>query len=208
MYILHWEYMAGSIVVQALLQDLHAEFDLRYVDMARGEHMEPGYLGINPTSRVPALSLPDGTTIGETGAIVTLLGEAFPRSGLTPLPGDSDRAEFLFWLNVMATNGYPTVARWNHPERYAYSETAIAEVEKKASTDLDVFFDIMEAAVSGKSTFLKSGFTAIDYYLAMLTEWPADRDVLFATHPKIEAVYNSVAQRPAYKKAMNTHALP
>ncbi len=42
--------------------------------MGRGEHKEPGYLGINPTGRVPALSLPDGKTVGETGAIVTLLG--------------------------------------------------------------------------------------------------------------------------------------
>ncbi|MGI9388417.1 MAG: glutathione S-transferase family protein [Boseongicola sp.] len=208
MYTLHWEYMAGSIVVHAMLQDIQAKFDLCYVDMGRGEHKKLGYLGMNPTGRVPALSLPDGTTVGETGAIVTLLGEAFPQSGITPQPGEPDRAEFLFWLNVMATAGYPTVARWNHPERYATSKTAIAEVEKKASDDLNAFFDVMEAAISGGASLMKRGFTALDYYLAMLTEWPADRAALFGAHPKIEALYLSTAQRPAYKSAMNTHALP
>jgi len=208
MFTLHWEYMAGSIVVHAMLQDVQAEYDLCYVDMGRGEHKGPGYLGINPTGRVPALSLPDGTTLGETGAIVTLLGEAFPQSGVAPQPGESDRAKFLFWLNVMATAGYPTVARWNHPERYANSETAIAEVEKKASADLDAFFDVMEAAISGEASFMKRGFTALDYYLAMLTEWSTDRAALFGAHPKTESLYLSASQRPAYKSAMNTHALP
>lgn len=208
MYILHWEHMAGSIVVQAILHDVQAEFDLCYVDMGRGEHKERDYLGINPTGRVPALTLPDGSTIGETGAIVTVLGEAFPQSSIAPEQRAPDRAEFLFWLNVMATSGYPTVARWNHPERYAFAKTAIAEVERKASADLNEFFGVMEGAISGETSFLKSGFSALDYYLAMLTEWPADRDALFEASPKIEALYHSVAKRPPYKKAMNTHALP
>ncbi|NND20022.1 MAG: glutathione S-transferase [Silicimonas sp.] len=151
--------MAGSIVVHALLQDAKAEFDLHYVDMGAGEHKEPDYLSINPTGRVPALTLPNGSTIGETGAIVTCLGEVFPQAGISPQPGSSDRPEFLFWLNVMTTAGYPTVARWNHPERFANSDAAIAEVEKKASADLDDFFDILEEAILGKSSFLKRGFS-------------------------------------------------
>lgn len=208
MYVLHWEYMAGSIVVHALLQDAKAEFDLHYVDMGAGKHKEPDYLSINPTGRVPALTLPDGSTIGETGAIVTYLCEVFPQARLSPQPGTTDRPEFLFWLNVMTTAGYSTVARWNHPERYANSEAAIAEVERKASADLDNFFDIMEEAISGQNSFLKKGFSALDYYLSMLTEWPADKQALFAAHPKIEAVYLSASQRPAYRTAMNRHALP
>ena len=208
MYVLHWEYMAGSIVVNALLLDTNAEFALQYVDMGAGEHKKPDYLRVNPTGRVPALTLPDGSTIGETGAIVTHLGETFPQAGISPQPGDADRAEFLFWLNVMTTAGYPTIARWNHPERFAHSDLAIAEVEKKACSDLNDFFDIMENAISGQSSFLERGFSALDYYLAMLTEWPANQQELFAAHPKIGAIYRSVSRRPAYKASMNRHALP
>ena len=208
MYILHWEYMAGSIVVQALLHEARADHELNHVDMAGDEHKKPAYLSTNPTGRVPALTLPDGTTIGETGAIVTYLCEVFPQAGLAPLPGDADRAAFLFWLNVMATTGYPTVARWNHPERYAHSQTAIAEVERKAAADLNDFFDMMEGAIAGQGSFLKRGFSALDHYLSMLTEWPADREALFAAHPKLKAVYLATSQRPAYTMSMNRHALP
>ena len=111
MYFLHWEYMAGSIVAQALLHEVEAEFEQRHVDMNSGDHKKPAYLNINPTGRVPALTLPNGKTIGETGAIVTYLCETFPKAGLSPLSTDADRPEFLFWLNVMTSTGYPTVAR-------------------------------------------------------------------------------------------------
>ncbi len=200
--------MAGSIVVHALLEDAEAVFDLRHVDMAAEEHKTHDYLGLNPTGRVPALTLPDGLTIGETGAIVTYLGEVFPKAGLSPQPGEADRPEFLFWLNVMTTAGYPAVVRWNHPERFATSDAAIAEVADKASADLDDFFDLMEGAISGQTSVLKGRFSALDYYLSMLTEWSSDRQHLFATHPKIAAVYHAASQRPGYRTAINRHVLP
>ena len=89
MYMLHWEYMAGSIIVQALLHDAEVEFEDRYVDMGSGEHRKPDYLSINPTGRVPALTLPDAKTIGETGAIVTYLCDKYPSADLSPQRGNS-----------------------------------------------------------------------------------------------------------------------
>ena len=109
---------------------------------------------------------------------------------------------------MVISAGYPTVARWNHPERYATSDAAIAEVDEKGQADLDSFFDLMEDGILGEKTFLKSGISALDYYLSLLTEWPADRDRLFSTHPKIAAVYASASERPAYRRAVNNHALP
>lgn len=208
MYVLHWEYMAGSIVVQAILHDIGVETETRYVDMGSGEHRTSDYLRLNPTGCVPALTLPGGKTIGETGAIVTHLCETFPEAMLAPQVGDAMRPDFLFWLNVMTSAGYPTVARYCHPERYAQSETAVVEVEQQALADLNAFFDLMESGISGEGTFLSSGTTALDYYMSMLTEWADDRDMLLSTHPKLAAVYAATSERPAYRAAMNTHAIP
>ena len=205
MYTLHWETMAGSIVAQAMLEEAGASYVLNHVDMAGDAHKRTDYLRINPIGRVPALTLPSKETIGETAAIVIALGEQFPDASLTPQPGDADRGTFLFWLSVMATAGYMTVARHGHPERYAFSEKAISEVEQQAACDLDTFFDKMEAAIMGNDTFLASGFSALDIYLAMLTEWSADREKLFATRPALKGVCNLVADRSAYRVAMQTH---
>ena len=205
MYTLHWETMAGSIVAQAMLEEAGASYQLNHVDMAGDAHKRTDYLRINPIGRVPALTLPSKETIGETAAIVIALGEQFPDASLTPQPGDADRETFLFWLNVMATAGYMTVARHGHPERYAFDENAISEVEQQAAKDLETFFDTMEAAITGNDTFLASGFSALDLYLAMLTEWSADRARLFENRPAMRAVCLSVGTRPGYKTALETH---
>jgi len=207
MYELHWEYMAGSIVVQAMLEEMNAHYRLTHVDMAAGEHKTDAYRRINPVGRVPAITLPGGATIGETAAIAITLAEAEPSSGLAPQPGSPDRSVFLFWLNVMATSGYMTVARKGHPERYAFDEAAIAQVEQKAADDLAGFFDTMEAAIRGGTTVLASGFSALDLYLAMLTEWSDDKTALFATRKTLCDLCDSVSQRPSYQLAMQTHRM-
>lgn len=207
MYELHWEYMAGSIVVQAMLEEMNVRYDMSHVDMAADEHKTQAYRQINPLGRVPAITLPRGETIGETAAIVVALGEDAPGSGLTPQPGSLDRSAFLFWLNVMATAGYMTVARHGHPERYAFDEAAIAQVEQRAAQDLDTFFDLMDVSISGGSTFLESGFSALDLYLAMLTEWSDNQSALFAKRTNIAELYRAVSLRPSYQLAMQTHRL-
>lgn len=68
MYTLFWEYMAGSIVVQATLEAMNADYRMEYVDMSAGQHLEPEFLARNPAGRVPALQLPDGGIMGETSA--------------------------------------------------------------------------------------------------------------------------------------------
>ena len=208
MYTLYWEYMAGSIVVQATLETTGAAYQLRYVDMAAGEHHSPAFLQKNPVGRVPALGLPNGDVLGETSAIVTLLGECHPNSGVTPLPGDEDRGVFLFWLSVMATAGYVTSSRVGHPERFAADDDAVAQVKAQADIDFDVFFDVAEAGISGDPFFLNRGVTALDFYLAMLTEWSSDRDALLAARPALRDLCNAVGNLPAYTTALNTHRIP
>ena len=208
MYTLYWEYMAGSIVVQAMLEEMRANYRLRHVDMAADEHRSPAYLSCVPSGRVPAIELPDGTTIGETAAIVTLLGEHFYRSGLVPVQVGPERAGFLYWLNVMTTAGYLTVSRKCHPERYASSPDAIRQVEVAAAAELDAFFDMMNGAIAGKPYFLKHGHSALDFYLAMLAEWSADKDALLASRPALAELVRATTQRPAYRTTMETHLLP
>ena len=205
MYTLHWEYLAGSIVAQAMLEAAGADYRLSYVDMAAGEHMQPHYLSTNPAGRVPALTLPGGQTMGETAAIVIQLGEDLPQAQLTPLPGDKDRPAFLFWLNVMTTAGYQTAARASHPERHAETPEGIDQIERKSQEQLASFFDTMEDAISGDPFFLPGHIGALDFYLTMLTEWWSDHEALFATRPKLAKLCAAVRRTPAYLAAMRTH---
>ncbi|WP_112320960.1 glutathione S-transferase family protein [Oceanibium sediminis] len=208
MYTLYWEQMAGSIVVQAMLESIGADYDLRYVDMGAGEHQAPAFLKINPAARIPVLGLPGGRALGETAAIVTLLGERHPQSGLTPQPGDPDRAAFLFWLSVMATAGYITSGRVGHPERFARDDSAIAQVKAQGDADYVTFFDLMERSIEGDGHFLARGLGALDFYVAMLAEWISDRDGVLAERPALRKLCDRVRDTAPYAAALKTHMIP
>jgi len=208
MYTLYWEYMAGSIVVQATLETIGADYQMRYVDMGADEHLAPDFLKLNPAGRVPVLGLPDGTMVGETAAIATLLGEMHQTSAITPLPGDEDRGEYLYWLSVMSTAGYVTSSRVRHPERFAQSDNAIAEVKQQADKDFEAFFGLMERVISGEPFMLRRGLTSLDFYLVMLAEWVSDREALLDRHPRLHDLCAAVRETPAYTMALDTHRLP
>ena len=57
MLTLYWEYLAGSIVVQAVLEEIGAEYRLHYVDMGADAHRAADFLRLNPTGRIPACLL-------------------------------------------------------------------------------------------------------------------------------------------------------
>ena len=137
MYVLHWERMSGAIAPQALMDEMGVAYRKVPVDMAAQAHKSAAYRSLCPTMRVPALETPQGEVLGESGAIVLLLGERYPESEMVPAPGDPDRARFLFWLFYMASVGYPTFSRAWHPEQFTLESAAEASIKAVAESDLD-----------------------------------------------------------------------
>ena len=173
--------------------------------MATAAHESPDYIAVNPTMRIPALLTPTGKTIGETGAIIVMLGEWHPESGLVPGPGETDRADFLFWLFYMASVGYPTFSRSWHPEQFTQEESAHGSIRETADADLDVLFGVLDGGIEGETTFLRRGFSALDIYLAMIARWHPDRDALFSKYAKVAAVCETTEKRPACATVMEEH---
>lgn len=208
MYLLYWEYLAGSIVVQAALEEVGAEYELEKIDMAAAQHKSTTFSAICPASTVPALCLPDGLNVGETSAIIHLLDEAYPGNGLLPAVGDANRPAAHYWLAYLASTGYPAVARAWHPYRFASSEPARAEVREGGWSDLKRLFGVVEANITGAPFMLSSGHSIVDSYIAMLLEWMTDTDALFSEMPKLKRLYDAEWKRPAFAKAMQTHTPP
>ncbi len=205
MYTLFWEKGSGSIVVQALLEEMGVTYDKNYVDMEAGEHQNSEYLRQNPTGLVPALKLPNSHTIGESAAIVLHLGEQCSDGQLIPQSGNNERPDFLYWLLFMATTGYTTFGRLCHPERYTQDQSNLEPVRVVAKDDVTRFFDVLEEGIKGEPYFLPFGFTALDIYLTMLAGWHPDKKALFQRNPKIARLCDAVEARPAYKKVIADH---
>lgn len=203
-YALYWEVLSGAIAPQAMFEEMGLAYRKVPVDMEAGEHRSSEYLAVNPTGQVPALRLPDGTVIGESAAMVLVLGERHPEAGLVPAIGDPDRPTFLRWLVFMAASVYMTFVRANHPERFTLDASATEPVRLAALRDVDRYFAILDDAVAGPY-FLQRGFGALDIYLCMLTVWYPDRDRLFAANPRLGGLCRTVEQRPACARVMAEH---
>ncbi|WP_135504107.1 glutathione S-transferase family protein [Roseovarius aestuariivivens] len=207
MYRLYWEKLSGSIGPHVMLEEIGANYELKYIDMGNFEHRSQAYKAICPSMRIPALELEDGPVIGETAAIMLTLGDRHPDAGLVPALDDHDRPEFLYWLLHMATQGYPVFSRTWHPEQFTDDPTAEAGIKRIAEQNLATIFASFEAGIKGRTSFLKRGFSCLDIYLTMLTLWIPDRPAFLSRHPRIAAVCHAVAGRPSFEKVVRMHGL-
>ena len=207
MYKLYWEILSGAIAPQVMLEEMGLGYEKVPIDMARGEHLSRDYLALNPTGQVPALGLPDGSVIGETAAIVLTLGDRHCGSGLVPDFGSDRRPRFLFWLMYLATSGYMSFGRSNHPERHTTDQTALDPVRLAAEAHIERLFRTLDQVIAGAPYFQPDGYSALDIYVTMLTTWHADKDALFEENKKVARLCRAVEARPSYKTVMADHGL-
>jgi glutathione S-transferase len=98
MYILyHFPYSQHARRVVSLLEAAGLPYELRHVDMAKGEHLSAAYLVINPNHQVPTL-LDGDLKLHESNAILRYLCQ---KHGLTDwYPADlKHRAQVDQWLD-------------------------------------------------------------------------------------------------------------
>lgn len=98
MYVLyHFPYSQHARRVVSLLEAAGLPYDLRHVDMAKGEHMSAAYLAINPNHQVPTL-IDGDLKIHESNAILRYLCQ---KHALTDwYPADlAHRARVDQWLD-------------------------------------------------------------------------------------------------------------
>ena len=91
-----------------LLEELGLAFDVRTVDIAKGEQKTPEYLKLNPSGKVPTLT--DGAiVVSETPAIGIYLADRYGYGGLAPKIESSARGPYLKWMVYSAAVLDPVV---------------------------------------------------------------------------------------------------
>ena len=81
--ILYYAPIACSLVPYATLTEANAKFEVRPVNLRKGEQNTPDYLRLNPKHKVPVLVV-DGQTLTENVAIQTWIARTFPAAKLLP----------------------------------------------------------------------------------------------------------------------------
>jgi len=119
-----------------------AEYDAWSIDIMEGEQFSSGFVGINPNSKIPAMTHRTDTgerRVFESGAILMYLAEHFQQF----LPTDPEkRAETLSWLFWQVGSGPFLGGGFGHfyayaPEKYEYPINRFAMEVKRQLDVLD-----------------------------------------------------------------------
>ncbi len=93
------------------------------------------YSGVNPTGKIPALILPDGTAMFESAAMLIHLAAVHPQARLAPAFGTSRHGVALQWMVFLSANLYEAVLRMYYSARYsARGEADAAAIREQGIT--------------------------------------------------------------------------
>jgi glutathione S-transferase len=204
MYKLYGRAGSGSFAVQVVLEELAVPYQRIWV--GREPKDVEQFRATNPTGRVPALELPDGTLMFESAAMLVHLAAIAPQAALAPQPGTSRHATFLQWMVFLSANVYEAVLHIYYSARYSSrGESDAAAIREQGVTDFCTHLGLISRALG--PYVLGADYSVADAYLYMLASWyPGEKAELYTRVPPLQAHAQRLSSRPAVVKAEKDHA--
>ena len=173
-----------------LLEELGADYDVRYVDIRRGDGSgarDPS--NPHPAGQVPAI-VHDGAVVSESSAVVLYLTDLFPGSEMGRPIGHPDRGAYLTWLAYYAGVVEPAVTA---------RHLKVAEPDTAFGKQFSELGERLQTTLSRQDYLLGDTVSGADILFASVMQWAAslmpDLDVLRAHAARMQA-------RPALAQAM------
>ena len=172
----------------ALLEELHAPYELHALNMKAGEQRQPGFLKLNPMGKVPAI-LHGDVLVTEQVAIGLYLADLFPEAGITPAVNDALRGPYLRWYVFYAASFEPALV-----DKALKREPGPLGLVPYG--DFDTTLKTVVAQLSVGPWMLGERFTAVDALWGTALTWMTGFGLVEAT-PPIKAYIDRWNARPS-----------
>lgn len=190
----------------AVLEEVGISFELYEVDKDGGECDTLEYREIQPLGLIPALKLPDGSSMFESAAIVQYLSDNHGMGKLAPSQEEPDRPRYLQWLHFMADTIYPTYNRYYWPPRYSAHPDGVEGVRDHICEIVLHQWQVIEDSLKKDGPWmLGQRFSSCDIYLQMMTTWHKPPSNLLNTFPCVRELAKGVFAREACQRAIQRH---
>ena len=196
MYILYGGDFTRAALVQWMLDEGGIAYELRKIDIVRGEHRSPWFLAINPAGLVPVLVTPEGETLCETAALLLYLAERHQLTTLAPAPTDPLRGLFLSSLFFVATEIQAEMKRFHFPHRYSLRVEDNLPIQEKAKALIISRIETVNTRLASRGPHLLGDrFSFADFYLCF---WIAylDHAEVCARWAHLAVLYETIRARP------------
>jgi glutathione S-transferase len=186
--------MSRGRIVHWLLEELGEPYDMKVLDLEKGEHKKPEFLRINPMGKVPTV-VHRGTVVTEAAAICTYLADVYPQAQLAPALDEPQRGTYLRWMFFGAGCIEPALVDklFNRPA-----------VERKGALGYGSYEDTLnalETALKPGPWILGQRFSAADVYVGAQIQWGLMVKAL-EPRPKFLQFVERIAGRPALQRVL------
>lgn len=164
--ILYFWTTPNGFKISIMLEELGVPYDVRFVDLTKGEQFEPAFLAISPNNKIPAIVDPDGPdgnplAIFESGAILRYLARKYGAFYPANERVKADIDEWLFW---QVGGLSPTAVQYNHFAHYAPEKIPYAI--NRYQKEVERLFSVMNKRLSDRP------YLAGDYSIADIACFP------------------------------------
>ena len=198
---LHYWPTPNGHKITIFLEETGIPYEIRYVNIGRGEQFEPSFLKIAPNNRMPAIVDPEGPdgkpiSVFESGAILQYLGRKFGKF----YPADERRrTEVDQWLFWQVAGLGPMAGQAHHFRQYAPQKVPYAI--ERYTNEVNRLYGVMDRRLAGRA------YLAGDYSIADMAAFPWTRSHEnqgqdLNDFPNLKRWFDAIAARPAVARAV------
>ncbi len=195
-----------------LLEELGLDYEVQRYERNKQTSLAPAALKkIHPLGKSPVID-DDGRVIAETGAIIEYLVEK-AGGALAPEPGSPERLRYIYWMHFAEGSAMPQLllklffTRIKEAKMPFFAKPIAKGIADRVldgyvEPNLAAQLDFMEAELNRSEWFAGDQFTAADVQMSFPLEAAAARGALERRYPKLTAYLSRIADRDAYKRAL------
>lgn len=182
--------------VSIMLEEIGVPYEVKYVNIGKGEQFEPAFLEISPNNRMPAIVDPQGPgakpiSVFESGAILQYLGRKFGKFYSADERQRADIDQWLFWQ--MGGLG-PMAGQAHHFRQYAPQQVPYAI--DRYTNEVNRLYGVLNKRLADRE------YLAGDYSIADMASFPWVRPYKnqgqdLDDFPNLKRWFEAISVRPA-----------
>lgn len=185
--------------ISICLEELGIPYNVKKIDISKGEQFTPEFLKINPNGKIPAI-VDDGQPLFESVAILIYLAEKYGKF----LPKDPvGRYQTLQWAVFQAAGVGPMFGQFGHFTKYAPEKVPYAI--ERYSKETNRLMGVMDGQL-GRHRYLAGE----EYTIADIATWPWVRSYMtgygqtidWAKFPNLKRWFDEINARPAVQRGI------
>ena len=193
--------------INIFLEEAGVPYEIKYVNIGKGEQFEPSFLAIAPNNRMPAIIDPEGPdgkpiSVFESAAILIYLGRKF---GVFYGTDERSRVAAEEWLMWQVSNVGPVFGHNNHFRNYAPEKAPYAI--KRFGDEAHRLYGVMNKRLQGRD-YIAGDYSIADMALIGWIKGYERQGTDIAEFPNVKAWIDRMLARPAVAKAIEMRRDP